>query len=90
MLNRFLDSFPPGLVTFLGGIYFIMPIWPEPHLVQKAGMLMNGVPLAPIDWFDVAAHSTGGILAVLAWRREREVKAMGGQQDANSKNDGDD
>ncbi|MCW8916408.1 MAG: hypothetical protein OQK24_11230 [Magnetovibrio sp.] len=89
MLNRFLDLFPPSMTILFGGLYFIMPIMPEPHLVQKAAMLMNGTALAPIDWFDVVAHFAGGVLAILVWRRERELQAMGGRDNTSPDQDGD-
>ena len=74
MLNRILDSLPPGPVMIFGGIYFFMPIVPEPHLVQKFLMVKNGVPLAPIDVFDVFLHSFAGLIAVLMFRRQRQLK----------------
>lgn len=75
MLNAILDKFPPGLTMFFGAIYVIMPILPEPHLVQKAVMLMNGLALQPIDWFDIVAHSSGGVLAVAVYFRARQRAA---------------
>jgi len=33
-----------------------MPVMPEPHLWQKAQMLMNGEALAAIDWLDIVWH----------------------------------
>jgi len=60
---------------FFGAIYVIMPILPEPHLVQKAMMLANGLALAPIDWFDIVLHSSGGLLALAVYRRSRQRAA---------------
>lgn len=77
MLNRILDSLPPGPVIIFGGLYFFMPIFPEPHLVQKFFMIKNGVPLAPIDIFDIFVHSLGGVMAVLMVRRQRQLKDRG-------------
>ena len=76
MLNTILDKFPPGPTMFFGAIYVVMPILPEPHLVQKAVMLMNGLALAPIDWFDIVAHSSGGLLALAVFRRSRQRAAQ--------------
>lgn len=75
MFNSLLDKFPVGPTIFFGLLYVIMPILPEPHLVQKAMMLMNGLHLAPIDWFDIVAHSSGGLLAFAVYRRSRQVKS---------------
>jgi len=75
MLNAILDKLPPGPTMFFGAIYVIMPILPEPHLVQKALMLVNGLALAPIDWFDIVAHSGGGLLALAVYLRSRRRNA---------------
>ena len=75
MIKTILDKLPPGPTMFFGALYFIMPIVPEPHLVQKAKMLANDIPLAPLDWFDVFAHIFGGVLAVAVYLRQRELKA---------------
>jgi hypothetical protein len=74
MLNALLDKLPVGPTIFFGLLYVIMPILPEPHLVQKAMMLLNGLRLAPIDWFDIVAHSSGGLLAFAVYRRSRQVE----------------
>jgi len=34
----------------------LAPFWPEPHLVEKAKILLGGQPLKPIDWFDILWH----------------------------------
>ena len=57
-----------------GGLYFFMPIVPEPHLVQKFLMIKNGIPLAPIDIFDIFVHTLGGVMAVLMFRRQQQLK----------------
>ncbi|MFC1673407.1 RND transporter [Pseudomonadota bacterium] len=86
MLNKFLDKLPSGPVIFFGGIYFFMPILPEPHLLEKFFMLRDGVELLPIDWLDIVLHSSGGAFAVLKWRRDRQLQAQGlvaeGNQDS--------
>ena len=76
MLNTILDKLPPGPTMFFGAIYVIMPILPEPHLVQKAMMLSQGLTLAPIDWLDIVMHSSGGLLALAVYRRGRQRAAQ--------------
>jgi len=78
MLNTILDKLPPGPTMFFGAIYVIMPILPEPHLVQKAMMLSQGLALAPIDWLDIVMHSSGGLLALAVYRRGRQRAAEAG------------
>lgn len=44
----------------------VAPIIPEPHLVEKTRMLLQGTLTRPIDIFDFALHSLPLIL--LVWR----------------------
>jgi hypothetical protein len=76
-VNKILDKLPFGPVMFLGVVFALMPIVPEPHLWQKAMMIKDGVPLAPIDWFDIVLHGGAGALVILKVLRERQVRAEG-------------
>lgn len=42
-----------------------MPISPEPHLVEKMRMLMNGQLSKPIDIFDLVLHGGPLLLVVM-------------------------
>ncbi|MBL4613804.1 MAG: hypothetical protein JKY27_02865 [Magnetovibrio sp.] len=75
MLISVFDRLPPGMTMFFGALYVIMPIMPEPHLVQKAMMLRDGFPLAPLDWFDIVVHSAAGLLAVAMFLRQRHLQS---------------
>jgi len=35
----------------------LAPFYPEPHLLQKANMLLNGEALRPLDMFDIFWHA---------------------------------
>jgi len=62
---------PLGIVAvFLG----IAPLHPEPHLVEKFRMLLNGTLSRPIDIFDLFMHGTPVLLFVLRVYREITVK----------------
>ena len=41
------------------------PIKPQPHLLEKLGMLMNGELVRPLDIFDLFLHATPIVLLVL-------------------------
>lgn len=41
------------------------PFFPQPHLVQKIGFLMNGTLSKPIDIFDLFFHSSMLVLLLL-------------------------
>lgn len=48
---------PPWSMLIMAALLMgLAPFWPEPHLVQKANMLLNGEHLRPIDWFDIVWH----------------------------------
>lgn len=76
MFNTFLDKLPAGPVMFFGGIYFFMPVLPEPHLWEKAKMIVDGIPLMPIDYFDIVVHIAGGALALAMFVRTRKTSAQ--------------
>lgn len=76
-VNKLLDKLPFGPVIFLGVIFALMPILPEPHLWQKAMMIKDGLPLAPIDWFDIVLHGGSAALVIAKVWRDRQVRAEG-------------
>ncbi len=54
----------------------LAPFQPEPHVVEKLGMLVDGTLRAPIDVFDLALHGAPWVLllarAAAALPAERE------------------
>lgn len=44
----------------------LAPFFPQPHLIEKLGMLLNGTLSRPLDVFDLFWHSWP--LALLAWK----------------------
>lgn len=76
MFKSFLDSLPSFPVIFLGGIFFFMPILPEPHLWEKAMMIKDGLDMAPIDYFDIFLHGGAGIIALAKAVRVRRLMRM--------------
>lgn len=69
---KFLDRIPLTTILVLGVFLALAPIYPEPHLVQKLRMLVNGSLTKPIDIFDLFLHSSGLILAALKLFRLRQ------------------
>jgi len=51
-----LNTWPLVIGTLL---LALAPFFPEPHLVQKFNMLLDGSLAEPIDIFDVFYHSLG-------------------------------
>jgi len=71
---KFIDNIPlAGLVivaVFLG----LAPFTPEPHLVEKTRMLINGNLHKPIDIFDFLMHGTPLVLLVIKLLRLGKAK----------------
>ena len=73
----FIRKFPFPILTVIAVLMIGAPLVPEPHLVEKARMAMNGTLTRPIDLFDVAWHLLPTALLVwktVLWRRERTTR----------------
>ena len=67
-INKILDELPLVPLVIIATVFALMPFTP-PHLWAKIVMLRDGVPLAPIDWFDLFVHGGPIVLASLrVWR----------------------
>ncbi len=53
---RWLDSIPLVILFFAALFLGLAPFVPQPHLVEKMGMLANGALYKPIDIFDLCYH----------------------------------
>lgn len=60
-MNKLLDyKFIIPVVLLLG----FAPFFPQPHIVEKIGMLMDGTLKRPIDIFDLVWHAWPFLLLV--------------------------
>ena len=70
-----LDRFPLALLVVVALWLAVAPIVPEPHLVEKWRMLMQGTLSKPIDIFDLLLHTVPLVLLALRlvrlWRQRR-------------------
>ena len=67
-----LDRFPWIWLLPLAAWMAIAPITPEPHLVEKLRLLVQGALVRPLDIFDLAMHATPLLLVALKlWRQWR-------------------
>jgi hypothetical protein len=55
-------SWTPLVVAAI--VLAILPVRPEPHLVQKTRWLVEGHPFRPIDVFDVFFHLAPTLLLI--------------------------
>lgn len=73
-VGRSIDKTSWGLLGALA-LFLALAPWPmgpEPHLVEKAKMLLEGELSKPLDIFDVFYHNIG--LAVMAIKGFRQVR----------------
>lgn len=71
---KLLDSIPLTVIIVLAVISGLAPMIPEPHLVEKTRMLMNGTLEKPTDIFDLLLHSSGTILLALKLLRLAQIR----------------
>ena len=64
MLN-WVDKLPVKPLIVVAVFFALMPIQPEPHLIEKLRMLFEGTLTRPIDIFDLFMHSLPTILLVI-------------------------
>jgi hypothetical protein len=71
----FLDRMPLWQVLVFAGLLGLSPFVPEPHLVEKLGMLMRGDLVRLIDMVDLVWHGVPVAVGVLKIVRVVRVKA---------------
>lgn len=54
----FLDKIPVLYLVIGAVLLGLAPFFPEPHLVEKLRMLVNGELTKPVDIFDLLMHAT--------------------------------
>ena len=70
----FLDRIPYPILIGFTILMALAPFSPEPHLLEKLRMLVNGVLTSPIDIFDLIWHLLPVILLLLKLIRDRSSK----------------
>jgi len=62
---KWLDHIPVGLLIVISLTFGLAPFAPEPHVLEKIKMLLQGELSRPIDIFDMFMHGTPWILLSL-------------------------
>lgn len=78
-VKKILDQLPLWPIVILAIIFALMPFG-EPHLVSKMIMLRDGVPLIPIDWFDIVVHAGPVVIAAMKIRRVLQLRSVASDQ----------
>jgi len=69
---RWLDRIPLLWFVLIALWLLVAPVVPEPHLLEKLRMLMQGQLTRPLDIFDLLLHSVPALL--LGWRLWRDAQ----------------
>ena len=67
---HWLDKLPITWLALIAGWLAVAPLFPEPHLVEKMRMLVQGSLVRAVDVFDLLMHSVPLLLLILRlWRK---------------------
>jgi hypothetical protein len=64
MLKEFFDRIPWIVLALAVILFGLAPFRPEPHLLEKSRMLVNGQLTGPLDIFDLVLHGSPLLLIV--------------------------
>jgi hypothetical protein len=76
-IMKWLDDIPFTVLLIAGVLLGLAPFQPEPHLVEKLRMLLQGNLSRPIDIFDLLMHGTPAVLLIIKLVRYNRTKAGG-------------
>lgn len=62
---KFIDAIPLHILVLASLMLGLAPFLPEPHLVQKISMLVDGELQKPLDIFDLIMHAIPSLLLVI-------------------------
>ena len=62
---QWIDRLPVKALFVVAVFFALMPLQPEPHLVEKLRMLYHGDLTRPIDIFDLFMHSLPLVLLAI-------------------------
>lgn len=71
---KLIDRIPILPLAFFAVFMMLAPFKPEPHLLEKSRMLINGELTRPIDIFDLFWHSFLIVLLSIRLLRYKRVK----------------
>lgn len=70
---KLVDKIPLPVLLVLAVFFALAPLQPEPHLLEKSRMLINGSLHKPIDIFDLLMHATPLILLLVRLLRLKQT-----------------
>ena len=72
-MRKFLEQIPSPALLVVAIFLAIAPIFPQPHLIEKIGMLFHGELVRPVDIFDLLFHTAP--LVLLIWKLGLQPKS---------------
>jgi len=69
---KWLDNFSYTALIAFAILLGLAPFQPQPHLLEKIGMLFQGELTRPLDIFDLVFHSTPLILLAIKFIRDKK------------------
>lgn len=73
---RWLDRIPLLWLVLIALWLLVAPVVPEPHLLEKLRMLVQGQLTRPMDIFDLLLHSVPALLLVLRLWRDAQRRRL--------------
>lgn len=67
-----LDDVPYSLLITAAILMALLPFQPQPHLLEKLGLLVDGKLIKPIDIFDLVWHLLPSLLLALKFYRAKK------------------
>ena len=71
---KLIDRIPLLMLVVLAIFFALAPFQPEPHLLEKARMLLQGSLQKPIDIFDLLMHATPLLLLIVKLLRLKQAR----------------
>lgn len=72
MIRKFFSAIPWTFLLPVAILLSLTPFKPEPHLIEKLRMLVNGLLIRPVDIFDLFMHGTPILVAFAKFLLERK------------------
>ena len=74
-MGKLIDRLPIWVAVLLGIAMGLAPFYPQPHLLQKLTMLIDGTLSRPLDIFDLFWHGFFPVLLVIKLVRVYQLRA---------------
>ena len=71
---RWLDRLPLAPLALAAVVLGFSPLLPEPHLLQKLGLLFAGQLAKPVDVADLVVHASLPLVLLLKWVRIQQLR----------------